>query len=334
MTSDGTPTRIGFVGAGGIADRHVGTLGQMPDVEIVGFADPDVERARALASKVGTRAYISHEDLLEREEIDAVYICVPPFAHGEPERAAIDAGLPFFVEKPLSLDIDAAESIAGAVEKSGLVTAAGYHWRYLDTVEEAYGLLRDNPAQLVTGYWLDQTPPPQWWWREDTSGGQIVEQATHIIDVARYLVGEIAEVYAVASQGRPREDFPDLDVATGAAVSLKFANGSVGTLATTCLLRWSHRVGLHLFGDGLAIELTDRDIMVDVGRGRPTRQAGEDPVYREDRDFIDAVRGLPNRIRSPYAEAMKTHRVALAIANSARAGQAVRIDSELESAHA
>ena len=85
------------------------------------------------------------------------------------------------------------------------------------------------------------------------------------------------------------------------AVSLKFASGAVGTLATTCLLRWSHRVGLHLFGDGLAIELTDRDIMVDIGHGRPVRQAGEDPVFLEDRDFIDAVRGMPNRIRCPYA---------------------------------
>ena len=54
---------------------------------------------------------------------------------------------------------------------------------------------------------------------------------------------------------------------------------------------WDHRVGLHLFCDGLAIELSDREIMVDVGHGRPVREAGGDPVEREDRDFIDAVRG-------------------------------------------
>ena len=156
------------------------TLSRIADVEIVGFADPDFERAQALASKVGARAYNAPRDLLERENLDAVYICVPPFAHGDPETAAIDAGLPFFVEKPLSLTLDDAEAIGKAVERSGLVTAAGYHWRYLDTVEEARGLLRDRPAQLVTGHWLDQTPPPQWWWRENQSGGQIVEQATHI----------------------------------------------------------------------------------------------------------------------------------------------------------
>ena len=64
MTTDGTPTRIGFVGAGGIADRHVGTLGQMQDVAIVGFADVDVDRAPGRALKVGARAYASHQDLM------------------------------------------------------------------------------------------------------------------------------------------------------------------------------------------------------------------------------------------------------------------------------
>jgi predicted dehydrogenase len=328
MTMDGAPTRIGFIGAGGIAGRHVGTLRQMPDVEIVGFADPDFDRAQTMASTVGARAYVSHQDLIEREALDAIYICVPPFAHGDPEGAAIDAGLPFFVEKPLSLQIADAETISRAVEASGLTTAVGYHWRYLDTVKEARGLLRDTPAQLVTGYWLDQTPPPQWWWHEAQSGGQIVEQATHVIDLARHLVGEIVEVYAAASPALMRADFPGLDVATAMSVTLKFAGGAVGTLATTCVLRWGHRIGLHLFGDGLAIELSDREIIVDVGRGRPVRESGVDPVQLEDRDFINAVRGLPNRIRSPYREALKSHRVALAIASSSRSGLPVKIECD------
>ena len=117
------------------------------------------------------------------------------------------------------------------------------------------------------------------------------------------------------------------------AVSLRFVGGAVGTLATTCVLRWSHRIGLHLFGDGMAIELSDREIMVDVGQGRPVRHAGEDPVHREDRDFIDAVRGEPDQIRSPYREAIRSHKVALAIAESARAGRPVTIDNKPEAAN-
>jgi predicted dehydrogenase len=250
---------------------------------------------------------------------------VPPFAHGAPERAALAAGLPFFVEKPISLEAGLAREIDEAVRRTGLVTAVGYHWRYLDTVDEARRLLRDNPAHLLSGYWLDQTPPPDWWRREDRSGGQVVEQATHVIDLARFLAGDVTEVYGLASR-RERADFPGLDVATASTATLRFASGAIANLAATCLLRWNHRVGLHVFADGLALELTDHDIVVDVGRGRPVRGAEGDPVWRQDRAFVDAARGGENRIRTPYAEAVQTHLVALAVAESARCGVPVRME--------
>ncbi|GLS30775.1 Predicted dehydrogenase [Mesorhizobium albiziae] len=326
--------RIGFIGAGGIAARHVGVLSGMEDITIVGVADPDFARAADLAGRLGGRAYNFHADLIAMESLDAIYICIPPFAHGEVEAAVIAAGLPFFVEKPLSLNIASAECIAQQVKERGIITAVGYHWRYLDIVEEARGLLEGNPAALVVGHWLDRTPPPQWWWHQDSSGGQIVEQATHIIDLARHLVGEVVEVYAQGAQTAPRSDFLGLDIATATAATLRFASGTVATLSATCLLGWGHRTGIHLYCDGMAIELSDREIMVDVGRGRPVRHAQGDPVEREDRDFLDAVRGLPNRIRSPYGEALNTHRVALAIAQSVLSGLPVSIEPARETADA
>src|SRR5690606_2502253 len=144
-----------------------GVLRQMKNVDITGIADSDFGRARELAGRLGANAYNSHTDLIAMEDLDAVYICVPPFAHGLVEAAVIAAALPFFVEKPLSLNIDSAQSIARQIKEHGIITAVGYHWRYLDTVEEARGLLSGNPAALVNGYWLDQTPPPQWWRRQD-----------------------------------------------------------------------------------------------------------------------------------------------------------------------
>jgi predicted dehydrogenase/threonine dehydrogenase-like Zn-dependent dehydrogenase len=262
--------------------------------------------------------------MLDAVRPDAVYVCVPPFAHGEPERDLIERGIPFFVEKPVSLDIETAEEISAAVTAKGLVTGVGYHWRYLDIVDEARELLKDNPAQLLSGYWLDSTPPPQWWWKQDKSGGQMVEQATHLLDLARFLVGEVTEVYGRAGH-TDRPDFPGLDVPTVTTATLTFETGVVANVASTCLLGWNHRVGLHIFADRLAIELTDREIMVDVGRGRPVRGADGDPVWREDRDFIDAVRGGENRIRCPYSEALATHRLALAVVSSVQAGKPISI---------
>ncbi|WP_220185228.1 glycosyltransferase [Paracoccus sp. S1E-3] len=323
--NDDMTTRLGFIGAGGIAHRHFGVLEQMEDVRIVAVADPDQSRASEAAARFGAQAFADHAAMLDAVELDAVYICVPPFAHGEAERACIAKGLPFFVEKPLSLDLSLAEEIAAEVERAGLITAVGYHWRYLDTVDEARAVLAQNPAQLMTGFWLDQTPPPEWWWREDASGGQVVEQATHIIDLARFLAGDVTEVFGLSSH-RDRGDFPGLTVPTATTATLRFAGGAIANLAATCLLRWNHRVGLHVFADALAMEITDHDIMIDVGRGRPVRHAEGDPVWREDRDFIEAVQGKDNRIRCPYSEALETHRVALAVSQSAAAGALVKME--------
>lgn len=320
-----TVTRIGFIGAGGIAQRHFGILEQFEDVVICAVTDVDLGRAQDAAARFGARAFEDVEAMLAAVELDALYICVPPFAHGAPERAAIAKRLPFFVEKPVALDLAVAEDIAARVAAAGLVTAVGYHWRYLDTVDEVRGLLAHTPARLLSGYWLDSTPPPVWWWHEDRSGGQMVEQTTHLLDLARYLVGDVTRVFGLAGHTE-RDAFPGLDVPTVSTASLQFASGAVANFASTCLLGWNHRVALHLFGDTLAVELTDHDLMVDTGHGRPVRGTHGDPVWREDRDFIDAVQGGENRIRCPYAEAVATHRLALAVGESARTGQAIALE--------
>src|SRR4030095_3131914 len=91
--------RIGMVGAGAVAARPVRTLLAMDGVEVPAVADPALDRAKELAAEAGAAAYPNHMELLASERLDAVYICVPPFAHGAPELAVIDAGLPMFVAK-------------------------------------------------------------------------------------------------------------------------------------------------------------------------------------------------------------------------------------------
>jgi predicted dehydrogenase/glycosyltransferase involved in cell wall biosynthesis/NADPH:quinone reductase-like Zn-dependent oxidoreductase len=318
-------TRIGFIGVGGIAHRHLDILSRFEDVALVAFADTNMQRAEDAASRFGAKSFDDHRKMLDEAELDAVYICIPPFAHGDAERDVISRSVPFFVEKPITLDIELAEELAAAVKAANLITGVGYHWRYLDTTDEAKRLLAENPAQLLSGYWLDQTPPPQWWWKKDGSGGQMVEQTTHIIDLARYLVGEVTEVYGRAGF-KDRSEFPGLDVPAVTTANITFQSGVIANISSTCLLGWSHKIGLNIFADKLAIELTDHDIMVDVGAGRPVRHAEGDPVWREDRDFIDAVRGGENHIRCDYADALATHRVALAISSSAVSGEAVRLE--------
>jgi predicted dehydrogenase len=302
--------RLGFIGAGGIAARHIEALRQFDDVEITAITNPTAAKAHGLAQKFGldARIYENYSDLLKGGTLDAVYICVPPFAHGEIETAVIKQDLPFLVEKPLAVDLTTAENIAAQVAAKGLVTAVGYQWRYLNTSELARQRLAEHPARLVHGYWWDKTPPTAWWSVPARSGGQIIEQTTHMFDLARWLVGEIRDVTAIGEQSRGAES-----VDTASVVSVRFENGAIGTFTSSCLLNRLYQRGLQLVSAGQTLELSYQELITDDGQSEPRRETvNVEPFVRLNRDFLDAVAGRANNVRSDYADALKTHRVTVA----------------------
>jgi predicted dehydrogenase len=261
--------------------------------------------------------------MFEEAGLDAVFICVTPDGHGEPELAAVDRGIGLFVEKPLGLDEAAPERIAERIRQAGIVSCIGYQWRYLAVVDRARELLQTHPPQLVMGSWLGETPGASWWTRKDRSGGQIVEQATHIFDLARYLAGEM-EPIAAAGRRVVRPAYPDSDILDVTQTSLLFASGAIGSIETTCLLDGPHGVGLETVSDGLGLtlEVLEHRLVIRYGSQTTVFQPPstfDTPYQHQDRAFIDAVQGKPNRIRSPYDDALLTHRLTLAASRLADA---------------
>ncbi|MEW2146942.1 Gfo/Idh/MocA family oxidoreductase [Micromonospora vinacea] len=315
--------RVGLVGAGGVAQRHARVLAGFDDVELVGVTDVAPEAASALAAQHGGRACADVAELLATG-LDAVYVCVPPFAHGPAEETVIEAGVPMFVEKPVAVDLGTAERIADLVARRGLRTAVGHHWRYLSVLDQARDLLADRPVRMVSGAWLDKVPPVAWWSLRDRSGGPVVEQAAHVLDLIRVLAGEVSEVTAYGNGTPPPVDGADIDSVTTAA--LRFANGAVGTLSAACVLGWKHRAGLEILADGLALAISEDGLSIRDADGE--RHLPADPEAARvavDRAFVDAVRGIGDDVRVPYAEALATQRLALAVADSARTGTTVRL---------
>jgi myo-inositol 2-dehydrogenase/D-chiro-inositol 1-dehydrogenase len=314
-------TRVGLIGAGGVAARHARVLSALPNTQLMGVTDVVPRAAEGLAGTYGARTFPDVAALLDAGP-DAVYVCVPPFAHGDAERAVIAAGLPLFVEKPISADWDSTVQISKSITDRHLLTAVGHHWRYLGIVERARALLADRPVRLAIGAWLDKVPPVVWWPRRAKSGGPVVEQAAHVLDLARHLVGEVTEVWAAGNGTPPPVDGADVDGATASA--LRFASGAVGTLAATCVLGWKERAGLEIYADGLSLALTETGLVVrDADGPRTVDSDPESARIAVDRAFIDAVRGDGDDIRVPYAEALRTHAVALAVAEAAATGRAV-----------
>ena len=322
-----TRTRVGCVGTGFIAGRHLTALAAMDDVEVVAVADAQRDRADAVAGRYGASAHTDGAELLARDDLDAVWLCVPPSAHGPLELAAAERRLPFFVEKPLAVDLPTAVGVADAVRERDLLTCVGYHWRSLEVVARAREAVAGRPVDLLTATWLDSTPAAQWWSQRSGSGGQLVEQTTHLVDLARLLVGEIATVQALEST-RPRSDWPDADVPTASTVLLRFAAGTVGTITSSCVLDRRHDVSLRLVSGGRLVDLreralSDHELRIETEDGEQVVRHTSDPIAAEDRAFVDALRDGSRDVPVPYDEGLRTQAAVCAADLSAQQGGTV-----------
>lgn len=316
--------RVGFIGCGGNARGHMKRVREVTGARIVGVCDVVEELAARAAEETGADPCTDHRRLLEREDLDCVYISIPVFAHGQPELDVIERGLPFLVEKPVAIDMATAREIEARVRQKGLLSAVGYQLRYGGTVDLAKELLAGRRLGLVNGrYWCSSgAGNPRAWLRQMAkSGGQLVEQATHTIDMMRCLAGEITEVYCAST----RQVLGEIDCPDFNAVALKFEGGAVGALTTS----WAYAQG---WGNANVLDILFEDAALNWTLGKLTLY--KDGVVEEhtrpgpgiDEVFIDAVRaGDGSRIRSPYSDAVTSLAVSLAMNRSARQNAPVRV---------
>lgn len=319
--------RVGFVGAGSIAQAHLKNLAAFPDVQIVAVTDVDAQRAQRIAETYGAKSFPDHESMMEEAGLDAVYLCVPPFAHGAPERAAIRRKIPFYVEKPLGLDPQLPETIAQEADEAGLITAVGFQLRYIDTVDRLRTVLAGKRLAMVNGHYycpLVQTP---WWRRRELSGGQLVEQVIHIVDLIRFVTSdEVASLWCQEAL-RIHGHVPGFDIADVTVVSYRLAGGAIGSLTLSCALPSGWQAGIDVIADGVAASWRLSELSVTTAEGTQTYASESgDPMTRADRAFIDAVAsGSQEPVRSTYGDALKTHRIVMAAWRSAQEGRSVEV---------
>ena len=326
--------RLGLIGFGGRAGAHANSWKQMEDVEVVAVADPIPQRREAAASQFpGTRLYENHTALYDaesRDTLDAVVIAVEPTAHTDIEERAIAANLPFLVEKPMTLDLAQAERIAAAVEERGLITSVGFQDRYLDLIDTIKAELpKHKTGGLVYGAWCGGIPGVWWWQKKSTCGGQLVEQNIHLLDGLRWLYGEPLSVYATASRGIvvPGVDAsPEYDTDDHSTAVLRFANNVTATLVSSCYSTSVRpRCGYYITLNDMVIDYRLRNnLIITTQDGSTDTPRGVDQTDLLDRAFGDAVRtGDPPPIRSSYADALKTLKVAFAANESMRTGEVI-----------
>lgn len=327
--------RLGLIGCGGRSKAHINGMKQLDYVEFVSVADPIEENAKEKAEMTGaTKIYKDHRELLDHAKedgINALVICVDPTAHAEDmELRAIEMGLPFLVEKPMTNDLDLAERISAKVEEKGLITAVGFQDRYLELIDLIKEELpKHKQGGLVFGSWVGGIPNRWWWMKKSDCGGQLVEQNIHLLDGLRYLYGEPLSVYATSSRGMIMAGengvSPDYDTDDHSTVVLRFPGNVTATLVSGCYAGVRPPCGYLITLNDMVIDYRLRNNVTFISAEGPRDiKRTKEQTDLLDKDFADAVlSGDGSKIRSPYKEALISLKLGYKCNEAMESGQVI-----------
>jgi predicted dehydrogenase len=319
--------RVGLLGCGGIAARHASAIASLSErLELVACCGRDLDRTRAFAESHGGQAFVDLDRMID-EGIDLLIATLPPYnRRGEIEHAAA-RGVNLLVEKPIALDMESANRMVAAVEAAGVVAAIGFMYRFGDAVRR-WRELDTGPAGLYVGGYHCNALHAHWWRKRGQSGGQILEQAIHQIDLVRHLVGEPDSVYARYANLFHR-DVPDYDVEDLSATIFGWDDGRIASLTASNIAipgvwhkEWAimaeHMTGRFTSWNDAVLTHTADEVSSETIVGET------DPFVAQLADVASAILER----REPYIplrEGANTLRLALAAVESAREGWELRL---------
>lgn len=328
--------RTGILGPGGIGARHAAALAQLPDrFELVAACGRRPEPTQAFTAAHGGAAFTDFDRMLDEARLDVLIVALPPGAHaGEVERAAA-AGVHLLVEKPIALDPSAARRMVAAAEAAQVTAAVGFMYRHGGAVRRWQALSADGatgPVGLFAGSYHCNALHALWWRDRATSGGQLLEQAIHLIDLVRLFMGEPDTVYARRAN-LFHGAVPGYDIEDVSAVVFGWDDGRLATLTASNIAvpgRWQKEWRV------MAERCTGR--FEDWNKALLTRTAPEvapevaDETIADTRDvFVAQLQDLADAIETgrpplvPLAEGEASLRLALAAVRSADERREIRL---------
>ncbi len=204
---------------------------------VVAAGRDEAQRAE-FAERFGFARHVADwAEVVADPEVEVVENLLPNHLHAEPAIAAARAGKHVLCEKPLALDADQARDMLDAVAKAGVVHMCAFNYRFVPAVRRAREMLEAGELGEVHHFrgvyrqsW-GADPERAEVWRFDAAragGGALGDLASHVIDMSRYLVGEIETVAAHAATFVPGRSVDD-----AVAASVAFAGGAIGTIEAT-----------------------------------------------------------------------------------------------------
>lgn len=245
--------RFGVIGAGRIGKLHAANLAtRIRSAEVTAIADVDLSAAQTLAQSLRIpRAEADYRRLLDDPDITAVAICSATDTHACLICDAAAAGKHIFCEKPIDFDLGRIDAALAAVARAGVTFQVGFNRRFDANFSQVRRMVADGKIgepHLLRITSRDPGPPPMAYVR--ASGGLFLDMTIHDFDMARFLIGsEVTEVYTL---GAVRVD-PEIGAAGDldtAIVTLRFANGVLGTIDNSRRAVYGYDQRVEVFGDG------------------------------------------------------------------------------------
>lgn len=194
--------RVGIVGCGSIFTMHATSAHHLNNAQIVGVCDVKKERADKAAKKYNCKAYYDYKELINKENIDVVHVCVPHYLHPIISKYAIEAGVNVLCEKPMSIKYeDAVENVALA-EKNDVKYGIIFQCRYNDSSKLVKEKIVDGTLGKVISARVVLTwcKPDEYYslsdWKgtwDKEGGGVLIDQAIHSIDLANWFINDEVE---------------------------------------------------------------------------------------------------------------------------------------------
>ena len=190
----------GVIGCGMISGNHFHAIGRLPEVEIRAVCDIDAEKLKRAAEEQRAEAVSDWRELIRREDVDAVHVCVPHYLHAEISIAALEAGKHVLCEKPMGVSVREAEAMKAAAEKAGRTLTVCFQNRFNGATARMKEVIGEGKLGRILGgsafvawnrggaYYTDSP----WRGRWRTEGGSVlINQAIHTLDLLRYLAGDL-----------------------------------------------------------------------------------------------------------------------------------------------
>jgi predicted dehydrogenase len=325
--------RIGVIGCGWIAETHLANLEALGE-EVSCVCDPDPGRRAWAAGLTGAEQFADWEALLERGEPEAVLVLTPPRLHRAVTVEALERGLPVYLEKPVARELDEARVIVDAVERSGVVCAIGYQWRAISWLPELRELFGERSLGLLAVRMFGATAGRTWFTDQAAGGGQVLERASHGIDLVQAIAGPAVSVSATGANvplaGSDRPAGSEIDDVL--ALTLELERGAVATVQVVWQREDLPRTyELDVIGDGARIDgVLDPEFRargLADGAAVDLRDDGA-PSARGMERFLAAARaGSPAGVACTPAQATASLATALACERALKSGGRVLVDA-------